>query len=352
MSAANIVNIFVANKKIKNMGKFDDVFNSLDTTEEVETTETIVETPAETDPQVEVKEEKIEETTEEKPIETEEQTIEETPAAEKKNWRERYAETPEYKEKLRKQDEAIYEAKLKKIEEIENNPVFQIVSKAIEQGIDPVEAMKKVAVDEISSLTPKDLFLKDLEKYKNSLTEEEIQEEIEKFESKSKLEQIKATEGIKSELTSAREAELAKFKTAKKEVTLDAETQAKVNKFDSDFEERLNALDGKTINGVKFTPAVLKKIEDTIASGDINPKLFIDEKGNFDADEAIELAILKHYRSAYVNGLKGEYKSEGFKEALKQKHNVGSGKTKTSGMPDATDPKAQKKAEIAFIFNK
>ena len=338
------------------MGKFDDVFNSIsdNATEEVEPKVDETVAPETVEPETEVAEEVIENTeTEVEPeVETEEESTEETPAAEKKNWRERYQETDDFKAKLRKQDEAEYAAKLKKIETVENNPAFQIVAKALEEGKDPMEELRKVAVDNVSTLTPKDLFMKDLEKYKDSLTEDEYEEEVEKFENKSKLEQIKATEPIKAELTNAREAELAKFKPTVKEVKLDPETQAKVNKFDADFDARLNALDGQTINGVKFTPAVLTKIEETIAKGHINPELFMDENGDFDAGEAIELAVLKHYRQAYLNGLKGEYKSNGIKEALKQKHNVASGKAKSTGMPDSSSSAARKKADIDFVFGR
>jgi len=184
------------------------------------------------------------------------------------------------------------------------------------------------------------------------LTEEEFAEEVEKFEGKSKLEQIKATEAIKAELTNAREAELAKFKPVAKETKLNPELQEKVTKFDTELENMLSNLDGKTINGVTFTPAVLNKIEETLAHGHISPDMYIDENGNFDAGEAIELAVLKHYRAAFINGLKGEYKSLGMKEALKQKHNVSSGKVKNTGMPDPTGNAAKRKADLDFMFPK
>lgn len=334
---------------------FSEVFDGLtDTPTEVsKTTETEVvkETPinneVEKEVETEVETPEAETDGEEKPAEEIE-----TPAAEKRNWRERYQETDDFKAKLRKQDEAVYAAKLKKIEDVENTPAFQIISKALDEGKDPMEAIRAVAVDNISNLTPKDLFMKDLEKYKDSLTEDEFAEEVEKFEGKSKLEQIKATESIKAELTNAREAELAKFKPVAKETKLNPELQEKVTKFDTELENMLSNLDGKTINGVTFTPAVLNKIEETLAHGHISPDMYIDENGNFDAGEAIELAVLKHYRAAFINGLKGEYKSLGMKEALKQKHNVSSGKVKNTGMPDPTGNAAKRKADLDFMFPK
>ena len=332
------------------MSKFDALFDE-SKQNQTEVTEQVEETPVqETTEQVENEESEQAENQSEETT-TEATTEEEPQEGEKKHWRERYAETDDYKAKVKKQDESALMAKLKEIEEIEKDEAYQLIKTARAQGKNPIDVIKELAIDNVSALSPKDLFMKDLEKYKDSLTEEERAEEIEKFESKSKLEQIKATEGIKAELTKQREEALTPFKAQpKQEPKLDPETQAKVNKFDADFDNRLNLLDGKTINGVKFTPAVLKKIEDTIANGHISPELFMDENGNFDADEAIDLAVFKHYRVPYINGLKGESKSEGFKEALKQKHNVGSGKVRTTGMPDATDSKAKKKAEIDSMF--
>jgi hypothetical protein len=218
----------------------------------------------------------------------------ETPKADK-NWRDSYKETDEFKNELKKQDLASYDAKMKEIQEIENDEAYKIIKEARAKGVNPLDYIKELAENNVSKLTPKDLYMKKIDKYKDRLTEEQVEEALYKFESMTAIEQYEATEGIKAELEAAQKEKLSRFESKKEEVP--QEVVDNIKKFEVELDSLFNKLNGKIYKGVKYTPTLIKKIENALLEGMVSPKAYIREDGTFDPVEALEAVQgLKSFR--------------------------------------------------------
>jgi hypothetical protein len=261
------------------------------------------------------------------------------------DWRREYESSDEYKEELRKKDNAQYEAKLKEIEEIEKDEVYQIIKQARAEGKNPIDVLKEFASADYEKMSPSDLYKIKIERYKGRLTEEQVQESLEKFENMTAIEQLEATESIREQLIKESKEKLSVF--APKQSEPDPQVVEAVNKFKNDFNSLLNKLSGKTYKGVDYTPALLRKIEKAvIEDGLIHPRAYMNEDGTFDAMEALEAATaLKPFR-ALVKGkeIKQEV-SKALEDVLKERSNVSKG-IKSTGMPRSSDSDADFKEAL------
>jgi hypothetical protein len=273
----------------------------------------------------------------------------ETPKADK-NWRDSYKETEEFKNELKKQDLASYEAKMKEIQEIENDEAYKIIKEARAKGVNPLDYIKELAENNVSKLTPKDLYMKKIDKYKDRLTEEQVEEALYKFESMTAIEQYEATEGIKAELEAAQKEKLSRFESKKEEVP--QEVVDNIKKFEVELDSLFNKLNGKIYKGVKYTPTLIKKIENALLEGMVSPKAYIREDGTFDPVEALEAVQgLKSFRGLMKKNEIEIAASQAREEVLKDKSNVSKG-VRTTGMPKSGDSQAELKLAQKQFFNK
>jgi hypothetical protein len=267
-----------------------------------------------------------------------------------KNWRDSYKETDEYKSELKKQDLELYEAKMKELQEIENDEAYKIIKEARAKGVNPLDYIKELAENNVSKLTPEDLYMKKIEKYKDKLTEDQIEEALDKFNSMSAIEQFEATEGIRAELEAAQKEKLSRFESKKEEVPQDVINNIK--KFEVELDSLFNKLNGKIYKGVKYTPTLLSKIEKAIMDGLISPKAYIREDGTFDPVEALEAVQgLKSFRGLMKKNEIETAASQAREEVLKDKSNVSKG-VRTTGMPKSSDSQAELKLAQKQFFNK
>jgi len=267
-----------------------------------------------------------------------------------KNWREAYKETDDYKNDLKQQDLAKYEAKMQELASLENDEAIKLVLEARKQGKNPLEFIKEIASADYDKLSPKDLFMKELDKYKDKLTEEEIEAEVEAFDSLTPLQKIKQTENIKNELIAQKKEQLSKFESKPQETS--KEVLDNFNKFKGELDSILDKLEGQTIKGVKYTPSLLMRLEKAIMEGKVSPKAYINPDGTFDAKEALEVALsLKDFRGLSKKAEIEAAESKGKEEVLKQRSNVSNG-TRTTGMPKSSDSDAELKAAQKEYFNK
>jgi hypothetical protein len=273
----------------------------------------------------------------------------ETPKADK-NWRDSYKETDEFKNELKKQDLASYDAKMKEIQEIENDEAYKIIKEARAKGVNPLDYIKELAENNVSKLTPKDLYMKKIDKYKDRLTEEQVEEALYKFESMTAIEQYEATEGIKAELEAAQKEKLSRFESKKEEVP--QEVVDNIKKFEVELDSLFNKLNGKIYKGVKYTPTLIKKIENALLEGMVSPKAYIREDGTFDPVEALEAVQgLKSFRGLMKKNEIEIAASQAREEVLKDKSNVSKG-VRTTGMPKSGDSQAELKLAQKQFFNK
>jgi len=269
---------------------------------------------------------------------------------EKKSWRDSYKETDDYKEEMKQKDLASYEAKMKELEEIENDEAYKIIKEARKQGKNPLEVMKDIATADYENLTPKDLFMKKLEKFKDRLSEDEIEDEIRAFENLTPLQKIESTESIKNELIAQRKEQLSKFESRSQDAP--KEVVDNFNKFKGELDSILDRLEGKTYKGVKYTPSLLAKVEKAIMEGKVSPRAYVNPDGTFDAKEALEVAMsLKEFRSLVRQQELKDAETKGKESVLKDRSNVSKG-VRTSGMPNAADDDADLKAAQKAMFNK
>ncbi len=294
----------------------------------------------------EVNEDKKEEEIESLEFETEKK---ETPKADK-NWRDSYKETDDFKNELKKQDLASYDSKMKEIQEIENDEAYKIIKEARAKGVNPLDYIKELAENNVSKLTPKELYMKKIDKYKDRLTEDQVEEAIYKFESMTAIEQYEATEGIKAELEAAQKEKLSRFESKKEEVP--QEVVNNIKKFEVELDSLFNKLNGKIYKGVKYTPTLIKKIENTLLDGMVSPKAYIREDGTFDPVEALEAVQgLKSFRGLMKKNEIEIAASQAREEVLKDKSNVSKG-VRTTGMPKSGDSQAELKLAQKQFFNK
>lgn len=259
-----------------------------------------------------------------------------------KNWREAYKETDDYKSEVRQNDLASYEAKMKEWAEIENDEAIKMVLEARKQGKNPLEFIKEIASADYEKLSPKDLFMKDIEKFKDKLTEDQIEAEVEIFENMSPLQQIKATEGIKNELIAQKKEQLSKFESKPQETP--KEVLDNFNKFKGELDSILDRLEGKVVRGVKYTPSLLRKLEVAIMDVKVSPKAYVNQDGTFDAQEALEVALsLKEFRGLSKKAEIEAAETKGKEEVLRDRSNVSKG-VRTTGMPNSSDNNAELKA--------
>jgi hypothetical protein len=294
----------------------------------------------------EVNEDKKEEEIESLEFETEKK---ETPKADK-NWRDSYKETDDFKNELKKQDLASYDSKMKEIQEIENDEAYKIIKEARAKGVNPLDYIKELAENNVSKLTPKELYMKKIDKYKDRLTEDQVEEAIYKFESMTAIEQYEATEGIKAELEAAQKEKLSRFESKKEEVP--QEVVNNIKKFEVELDSLFNKLNGKIYKGVKYTPTLIKKIENALLDGMVSPKAYIREDGTFDPVEALEAVQgLKSFRGLMKKNEIEIAASQAREEVLKDKSNVSKG-VRTTGMPKSGDSQAELKLAQKQFFNK
>lgn len=265
-------------------------------------------------------------------------------ATEKKHWRERLEENKEKQEEPNQLSDEI-----RNLKEKYSHPSYKVLEEALEKGEDPYSAFGKISIPDPSSLTPIQLFAADLEQYKSSMTSEQIEEAIEDFKSLKPYQQIKETEKIKNELEKQRNEQIEAYKPKPK--VYSPELIAKVEKFEADLAKKIDALDGAVYNGTSYTPKEIDAVDKLLKQGLINPKLFKDDTGEWNPDIAIELANFVVNRKSYIEGLKRVADSEGQIKALELKHNVGSGKAKTTGLPDTSiNSRASKLAAINQMY--
>lgn len=284
-----------------------------------------------------------------KEVVDEENKKEEAKDEPKKNWRERYQESDEYKAEVRRKDLAVYEQKMKELEEIENDEAYKIIREARRQGKNPLEVIKEIANTDVDKLTPEQLFERKIEKYKSKLTPEQIEAEIENFAELSPLKQLEATESVRQELIAERKEQLAKFENKPAEIP--QEVVQNFNKFKGELDSILSKLEGRTYKGVKYTPALLSKIEKAILEdGVISPKAYMNEKGEFDAMEALEVASsLKQFRSLIRKNEIEDAVSKGKEEVLRERSNVSKG-VRDTGMPSSSDDTKEFLAAAKTLF--
>jgi hypothetical protein len=267
-----------------------------------------------------------------------------------KNWRDSYKETDEYKSELKKQDLESYEAKMKELQEIENDEAYKIIKEARAKGANPLDYIKELAENNVSKLTPEDLYIKKIEKYKDKLTEDQIEEALYKFNSMSAIEQFEATEGIRAELEAAQKEKLSRFESKKEEVPQDVINNIK--KFEVELDSLFNKLNGKIYKGVKYTPTLIGKIEKALLEGLISPKAYIREDGTFDPVEALEAVQgLKSFRGLMKKNEIETAASQAREEVLKDRSNVSKG-VRTTGMPKSGDSQAALREAQKQFFNK
>lgn len=270
--------------------------------------------------------------------------------SEKKNWRESYKETDDYKNELRQKDLATYEAKMKELEEIENDEAYKIIKSARAQGKNPLEVIKEIATADYENLSPEDLFMKKLDKYKGKLTEDEIEQEKQVFKNLTPLQKIESTEGIKNELIAQKKEQLSKFESKSQQPS--QELVENFDKFKGELDSILNRLEGKIYKGVKYTPSLLAKLESAIMNGKVSPKAYVNPDGTLDAAEALEVAMsLRDFRDLVKTQELKDAESKGRKSVLKERSNVSKG-VRNSGMPNASDDDAELKAAQKQMFNK
>lgn len=273
----------------------------------------------------------------------------ETPKADK-NWRDSYKETEDYKSELKKQDLDSYEAKMKELAEIENDDAYKIIKEARAKGVNPLDYIKELAENNVSKLSPEELYMKKIDKYKDKLTEEQVEEAIDKFRSMSAIEQLEATEGIKAELEAAQKAKLSKFESKKEEVP--QEVMNNIKKFEVELDSLFNKLNGKIYKGVKYTPTLISKIEKALLDGMVSPKAYMREDGTFDPVEALEAVQgLKSFRGLMKKNEIEDAASKAREDVLKDKSNVSKG-VRTTGMPQSGDSKADLRLAQKQFFNK
>jgi hypothetical protein len=273
----------------------------------------------------------------------------ETPKADK-NWRDSYKETDDFKSEIKKQDLASYDAKMKEIQEIENDEAYKIIKEARAKGVNPLDYIKELAENNVSKLSPKDLYMKKIDKYKDRLTEDQVEEAIYKFESMTAIEQYEATEGIKAELEAAQKEKLSRFESNKEEVS--QEVINNIKKFEVELDSLFNKLNGKIYKGVKYTPTLISKIEKALLDGMVSPKAYIREDGTFDPVEALEAVQgLKNFRGLMKKNEIETAASQAREEVLKDKSNVSKG-VRTTGMPKSGDSQAELKLAQKQFFNK
>jgi hypothetical protein len=294
----------------------------------------------------EVNEDKKEEEIESLEFETEKKEISKAD----KNWRDSYKETDDFKNEVKKQDLASYDAKMKEIQEIENDEAYKIIKEARAKGVNPLDYIKELAENNVSKLTPKELYMKKIDKYKDRLSEDQVEEAIYKFESMTAIEQYEATEGIKSELEAAQKEKLSRFENKREEVP--QEVVNNIKKFEVELDSLFNKLNGKIYKGVKYTPTLISKIEKALLDGMVSPKAYIREDGTFDPVEALEAVQgLKSFRGLMKKNEIEIAASQAREEVLKDKSNVSKG-VRTTGMPKSGDSQAELKLAQKQFFNK
>jgi hypothetical protein len=239
---------------------------------------------------------------------------------------------------------------MKEIQEIENDEAYKIIKEARAKGVNPLDYIKELAENNVSKLTPKDLYMKKIDKYKDRLTEEQVEEALYKFESMTAIEQYEATEGIKAELEAAQKEKLSRFESKKEEVP--QEVVDNIKKFEVELDSLFNKLNGKIYKGVKYTPTLIKKIENALLEGMVSPKAYIREDGTFDPVEALEAVQgLKSFRGLMKKNEIEIAASQAREEVLKDKSNVSKG-VRTTGMPKSGDSQAELKLAQKQFFNK
>lgn len=267
-----------------------------------------------------------------------------------KNWRDSYKETDDFKNELKKQDLASYDSKMKEIQEIENDEAYKIIKEARAKGVNPLDYIKELAENNVSKLTPKELYMKKIDKYKDRLTEDQVEEAIYKFESMTAIEQYEATEGIKAELEAAQKEKLSRFENKREEVP--QEVVNNIKKFEVELDSLFNKLNGKIYKGVKYTPTLISKIEKALLDGMVSPKAYIREDGTFDPVEALEAVQgLKSFRGLMKKNEIEDAVSKAREDVLKDKSNVSKG-VRTTGMPKSGDSQAELKLAQKQFFNK
>jgi len=267
-----------------------------------------------------------------------------------KNWRDAYKDTDDYKDDLKKQDLAKYEAKMQELAELENDEAIKLVLEARKQGKNPLEFIKEIATADYDKYSPKDLFMVEINKYKDKLSPEQIEAEIEIFDNLSPLQQIRQTENIKNELIAQKKEQLSKFESKPQETP--KEVLDNFNKFRGELDSILDKLEGKTLEGVKYTPTLLMRLDKALMDGKVSPKAYINPDGTFDAQEALRLTLsLKEFRGLSEKAKIEAAESKGKEEVLKQRSNVSNG-TRTNSMPNSSDSDAELKAAQKEYFNK
>lgn len=268
----------------------------------------------------------------------------------KKDWRKSYEDTEEYKNDLQRKSLLEYEAKIKELKEWEDDEGFKLLKIAKEKGISLIDAIKEISTEDVSQMTTKDLFMKKIERYKDKLTEEQIEDALYKFENMDALSQLEATEAIRQEIEADRKSKLDKFQSSKKEIFTEAQINI-VKKFEEELDSLFNKLNGNVWRGVKYTPSLLRKIEKAIVDeGLISPVAYMREDGTFDPVEALEaVSGLKQFRNLMKKNEIDLAASKAVENVLRVKSNVSNG-IRENGLPKETDKNASMKSAIKEFF--
>ena len=187
-----------------------------------------------------------------------------------------------------------------------------------EGGQDLAEFSKKIGISDVGSLTPEQLYEQDL-KGMPELSEDEVADEMAKFQDLSKVEKLRLTKDIKSKLFAERDE---KLKTFSVNVNKEAEAykafeQQAISKGVTELGDVLTKMEGKKYKGLTVTPEMANEIRQYVTQ---NTVVKLNEDGSFigyDIEKSVSNAMKINYGDDMIKVAAKMAKAYGMDKALK-----------------------------------
>lgn len=191
-----------------------------------------------------------------------------------------------------------YESQAKEYEKLMSEPLVKAFISAKEAGKDVSTFINEVKGTDIKTLTDEQVWEKELQSA--SLTPDEVTAEMDSFKDLSPYQKKKQAEPIREKLESQQSERLKQYASENSATASQAKEVA--IKFNTEKEQYLNSVKGKTVMGLEMTPARLQEQSDYIDNFSLQRA-----DGTVDVSRIMRIGILeKNYKlllqNAYTKG--------------------------------------------------
>jgi hypothetical protein len=210
-------------------------------------------------------------------------------------------------------------------------------------GTDIATFAKNIIGEDVSKLSDVDLYKRDLQSI-GDISPEDIDEEIESFNLKSKIEQKRITNPIREQLKKQQEEAVKNFSVAPNQNIEIRKQAAQVAA--KELDTSVQALIGSKYNALYITPEMGENIKNFVNNQSATSKY--DDKGNFvgfDIADSIETAIFKLYKKNLQKATYALGKTQGMAEVLKERQRPNDNNTSLSNTIPASQMSVKEAAK-------